>query len=134
MDDNSFFIPVLERYISLMGWLSGLVWCSAGLGTLSVTFGVLLYVFQDKLLYIPSIPVKNPDDNPHGEKNTRRSARTEEREIYRLSGYRLVLLLSAIFRLSRPFERQMLHSQKVMFVYKNSCAVANSKIRLKSNK
>lgn len=50
-----------------MGWLSGLAWCSIGVGALGVTFGALLFVFQDRLLYIPSVPVKDPDDNPLGQ-------------------------------------------------------------------
>lgn len=49
-----------------MGWFSGLVWCSAGVGSLGLTFGAMLYVFQDKLLYIPSVPIRDPDDNPAG--------------------------------------------------------------------
>lgn len=51
----------------VMGWLSGLAWCSAGVGALSVAFGALLFAFQDKLLYIPSAPIRDPDDNPIGE-------------------------------------------------------------------
>lgn len=50
-----------------MGWLSGLAWCSAGFSVLGVTFGALLFAFQDKLLYLPSVPFRDPDDNPHGE-------------------------------------------------------------------
>lgn len=50
-----------------MGWLSGLAWCSAGVGALGVAFGALLFVFQDKLLYIPYAPIRDPDDNPNGE-------------------------------------------------------------------
>lgn len=30
-------------------------------------FGGLLFVFQDRLLYIPSVPIRDPDDNPPGE-------------------------------------------------------------------
>ena len=50
-----------------MGWLSGLAWCSAGFGALGVAFGALLFVFQDKLLYLPQAPIRDPDDNPNGE-------------------------------------------------------------------
>lgn len=28
---------------------------------------MLLWAFQDKLLYMPSVPIKDPDDNPAGE-------------------------------------------------------------------
>lgn len=51
-----------------MTWLSGLVWCTAGICTLGATGGVLLYVFQDKLLYVPQVPIRDPDDNPIGER------------------------------------------------------------------
>lgn len=50
-----------------MGWLSGLAWVSAGVGALGLTVGGLLFVFQDKLLYLPSLPIRDPDDNPSGE-------------------------------------------------------------------
>lgn len=49
-----------------MGWLSGLAWCFAGIGGIGLTCGVFLYVFQDRLLYIPQVPVRDPDDNPLG--------------------------------------------------------------------
>ncbi|CAM9282963.1 unnamed protein product [Scytosiphon promiscuus] len=49
-----------------MGWLSGLGWCSAGVATLGLAFGAMLYIYQDKLLYIPSVPIRDPDDNPAG--------------------------------------------------------------------
>ena len=49
-----------------MGWLSGLAWCTAGVGALGMTLGGLLFVYQDKLLYLPSLPIRDPDDNPNG--------------------------------------------------------------------
>ncbi|CAM9169507.1 unnamed protein product [Ectocarpus sp. 12 AP-2014] len=52
-----------------MGWLSGLMWCAGGVGALSVTVGALLFVYQDRLLYIPSVPIRDPDDNPRGYRN-----------------------------------------------------------------
>eukprot|EP00903_Cladosiphon_okamuranus_P008811 g8438.t1 len=52
-----------------MGWLSGLAWCTAGVGALGITLGGLLFVYQDKLLYLPSVPIRDPDDNPIGYRN-----------------------------------------------------------------
>lgn len=49
-----------------MGWLSGVAWCAAGVGALGLTLGGLLFVFQDRLLYLPSLPIRDPDDNPSG--------------------------------------------------------------------
>lgn len=49
-----------------MTWLSAAAWCCAGVGALGVTCGALLYVFQDKLLYVPQVPIRDPDDNPVG--------------------------------------------------------------------
>lgn len=34
-----------------------------------MAFGALLFVFQDKLLYIPYAPIRDPDDNPNGYRN-----------------------------------------------------------------
>lgn len=56
----------LSCALGAMGWFSGLAWCSAGVGALGISFGVLLFVFQDRLLYIPSMPIRDPDDNPNG--------------------------------------------------------------------
>lgn len=60
-------VPALVFAWRIMGWLSGVAWCSAGVGAITVMFGGLLFVFQDKLLYIPSVPIRDPDDNPPGE-------------------------------------------------------------------
>lgn len=49
-----------------MVWLSGLMWCAGVVGALGVTLGALLFVYQDRLLYIPSVPIRDPDDNPRG--------------------------------------------------------------------
>lgn len=57
----------LLTVISLMGWLSGFAWCSAGIGALGVACGVILFVLQDKLLYVPQVPIRDPDDNPKGD-------------------------------------------------------------------
>lgn len=51
---------------SAMGWFSGLAWCAVGAGTLGLTLGGLLFVFQDKMLYLPQLPIRDPDDNPNG--------------------------------------------------------------------
>ncbi|CAM9443651.1 unnamed protein product [Phaeothamnion confervicola] len=46
-----------------MGWLSGVLWSG---GAILALFGVMLFVYQEKLLYFPDMPFRDPDDNPKG--------------------------------------------------------------------
>ncbi|CAM9483817.1 unnamed protein product, partial [Choristocarpus tenellus] len=49
-----------------MGWLSNAAYCIGGICVLGVAFGVALFLYQEKLLYFPTLPIKDPDDNPRG--------------------------------------------------------------------